>query len=80
MQTAPGEISLTASQIYRLLLAYRDPQHGHRGRLLTSATINRRRMVATEFGMWRSGRKGGAPGSVTVGYGKFREQRGGTRS
>src|SRR6266511_2690709 len=37
-------------------------------------------MVAIEFGMWRSGRKGGSSGSVTSGYGKFREQRGGTRS
>jgi hypothetical protein len=26
-------------------------QHGHRGRLLTSARISRRRMVAIEFGM-----------------------------
>jgi hypothetical protein len=26
-------------------------QHGHRGRLLTSALISRRRMVAIEFGM-----------------------------
>ena len=26
-------------------------QHGHRGRLLTSAPISRRRMVAIEFGM-----------------------------
>jgi hypothetical protein len=26
-------------------------QHGHRGRLLTSALINRRRMVAIEFGI-----------------------------
>src|ERR1019366_5450099 len=55
-------------------------QHGHRGRLLTSAPISRRRMVAIEFGMGRSGRSGGSSGSVTVGYGKFREQRGGTRS
>src|ERR1700745_121941 len=55
-------------------------QHGHRGKLLTSAPINRRRMVAIEFGMGRSGRKGGSSGSVTFGYGKFREQRGGTRS
>jgi hypothetical protein len=37
-------------------------------------------MVAIEFGMCRSGRNGGSPGSVTVGYGKFREQRGATRS
>ena len=55
-------------------------QHGHRDKDLTSATSNRRRVVATEFGMWRSGRNGGASGSVTVGNGKFREQRGGTRS
>ena len=55
-------------------------QHGHRDKVLASATINRRRMVATELGMWRSGRNGGTSGSVTVGNGKFLEQRGGTRS
>jgi hypothetical protein len=55
-------------------------QYGHRDSVLTSATSNRRRMVAIEFGMWRSGRKGGASGSVTLGYGRCREQRGGTRS
>jgi hypothetical protein len=33
-----------------------------------------------EFGTWRSVRNGGASGSVTVGNGKFFEQRGGTRS
>jgi len=32
-----------------------------------SALIKRSRMVAIEFGMWRSGRKGGSAGSVTVG-------------
>src|SRR5471030_438500 len=37
-------------------------------------------MVAIEFGIWRSGRKGGTSGSITVGYGRLREQRGGTRS
>ena len=55
-------------------------QHGHRDKVLTSATINRRRMVAIEFGTWRSGRNGGASGSVTVGNGRLLEQRGGTRS
>ncbi len=55
-------------------------QHGHRGKVLTRAPISRRRMVAIEFGMCRSGRSGGSSGSVTVGYGKFRQQRGGTRS
>src|SRR5260221_12024490 len=56
------------------------PQHGHRGNRLTIAAMSLRRMVAIEFGMRRSGRKGGSSGSVTVGYGKLREQRGGTRS
>ena len=56
------------------------PQHGQRGRRLMIAAISLRRMVAIEFGMCRSGRKGGSSGSVTVGYDKLREQRGGTRS
>src|SRR5215470_3002974 len=55
-------------------------QHGHRGRLLTMARINRRRMVAIEFGMCRSGRSGGAPWPITFGNGSRLEQRGGTRS
>ena len=56
------------------------PQHGQRGKRLTIAAMSLRRMVAIEFGMCRSGRKGGSSGSVTVGYGKLREQSGGTRS
>jgi hypothetical protein len=56
------------------------PQHGQRGKRLMIAAMSLRRMVAIEFGMCRSGRKGGSSGSVTVGYGKLREQRGGTRS
>ena len=48
--------------------------------VLTSAAIRCRRIVATEFGMWRSGRNGGASGSITVGNGKLREERGGGRS
>ena len=55
-------------------------QHGHRERLLTRATINRRRMVAIELGMCRSGRSGGSSGSVIMGNGNLREQPGGTRS
>jgi hypothetical protein len=54
-------------------------QHGHRSRRLTMALTIRRRIVAMELGMWRSGRNGGAAGSVTVGKGKLREQLGGTR-
>jgi hypothetical protein len=55
-------------------------QYGHRGRSFTSASMIRMRMVAIEFGMFRSGRKGGSSGSVTVGYGRFLEQSGCTRS
>jgi hypothetical protein len=55
-------------------------QHGHRGSVWTMLVMIRRRMAATEFGICRSGRKGGAPGSVTVEYGKLPEQRGATRS
>jgi DNA invertase Pin-like site-specific DNA recombinase len=51
----------------RMFLAIGAVQHGHRGNLLTRAAISRRRMVAIEFGMCRSGRRGGASGSVTVG-------------
>ncbi len=56
------------------------PQHGQRGKRVTIAAMSLRRMVAIEFGMCRSGRKGGSSGSITVGYGKLREQPGGTRS
>jgi hypothetical protein len=55
-------------------------QHGHRGKRLTRASMMRRRTVAIEFGTWRSGRNGGSAGAVTVGNGKLREPRGGTRS
>jgi hypothetical protein len=55
-------------------------QHGHRGKRLTRASMMRRRTVAIEFGTWRSGRNGGSSGSETVGYGKLRHPRGGTRS
>ena len=53
-------------------------QHGHRWRLLARAMMRRRRMVAIEFGTCRSGRIGGASGSITVGNGRFLEDRGGT--
>jgi hypothetical protein len=51
----------------RLYVAALLPQQGHRGRVLMSALINRMRMVAIEFAMWRSGRKGGSSGSITFG-------------
>jgi hypothetical protein len=52
-------------------------QHGHRGKCLTRARTSRRRMVAIEFGMCRSGRSGGASGSVTFENGRRLEHRGG---
>src|SRR4051812_26307887 len=42
-------------------------QHGHRSRLWARATVSLRRMVAIEFGTCRSGRIGGAAGSITGG-------------
>jgi hypothetical protein len=36
---------------FRRYVAARTPQHGQRGKLLASASINRLRMVAIEFGM-----------------------------
>ena len=75
-----SEASLTASQSFSPRMSWLELRSmGIAVVVLTSATIRRRRMVAIEFGMWRSGRKGGASGSVTVGYGRLREQRGGTR-
>ena len=51
-------------------------QQGHRSRLLARAAMRRRRRVAIEFGMCRSGRIGGVSGSVTIGKGRRREFRG----
>jgi hypothetical protein len=63
-----GSLVLLHQEIFRrMFLAIGAVQHGHRGNLLTRAAISRRRMVAIEFGMCRSGRRGGASGSVTVG-------------
>jgi hypothetical protein len=84
-----GEITLLGLEIAIVLLRHKfirsrraaeARQQGHRGKRLTSASMMRRRTVAIEFGTWRSGRNGGSSGSVTVGYGKLREPRGGTRS
>jgi hypothetical protein len=60
-------LSILRHNFVRLYLAALAPQHGHRGRVLMSTLIKRARMVAIEFGKWRSGRKGGSPGSITVG-------------
>jgi hypothetical protein len=44
-----------------------DWQHGHRARDFASATVRRFLIAAIEFSTWRSGRMGGASGSITVG-------------
>jgi hypothetical protein len=55
-------------------------QHGHRERWRTMAATSLRRMVAIEFGIWRSVLNGGAAGSETRGKGRRLEVRGSTRS
>src|SRR5215204_5209638 len=50
-------------------------QHGHRSRLWARATVSLRRMVAIEFGTCRSGRIGGAAGSITCGKASRRKLR-----
>ena len=55
-------------------------QQGHRDSVATRATINLRRIVAMEFGTWRSGRNGGPSGPISFGNCNVREQPGGTSS
>lgn len=66
---------LLRQKFERLYFVIRARQQGHRGKHAMRASINRRRMVAIEFGMCRSGRRGGASGSITVGNGRLREER-----
>jgi hypothetical protein len=44
---------------------FRVAQHGQRESVVARAATNLRRIVAIEFGMWRSGRNGGSSGLVT---------------
>src|SRR3954466_8531350 len=50
-------------------------QHGHLSRLRARATVSLLRTVAIEFGTCRSGRIGGASGSITWGKANRRELR-----
>src|SRR5216684_5277600 len=79
-RTEPAALVLLSYKLRRPRCTAAPPQQGQRGKRVTIAAMSLRRMVAIEFGMCRSGRKGGSSGSVTVGYGKLREQSGGTRS
>jgi hypothetical protein len=71
------DLVLLRHKVSVLCRAVRALQQGHRGKVVTRASINRRRMVAMEFGLCRSGRRGGASGSVTAGNGRLREDGGG---
>ena len=44
---------------------FRAAQHGQRESIVARAATNLRRIVAIEFGTWRSGRNGGSSGLVT---------------
>ena len=57
---------------------FRAAQHGQRDSIVARAATNLRRIVAIEFGTWRSGRNGGSSGLVTFAYGKLREHPRGT--
>jgi len=59
---------------------FRAAQHGQRESVVARAATNLRRIVAIEFGTWRSGRNGGSSGLVTFAYGNLRAQCGGTIS
>lgn len=50
-------------------------QNGHRGTRLAIATLDSIFMVAIEVGLCRSGRIGGAAGSLTSGYSRYRASR-----
>ena len=65
--TGLAGLVLLSHTLRRASVTHPAPQHGHRGRCLTRATISRRLGVAIEFEIWRSGRRGGAFGSVTGG-------------
>src|SRR5205823_14805564 len=80
-------INGAASKNERLILLchkfrclFRAAQHGQRESVVARAATNLRRIVAIEFGTWRSGRNGGSSGLVTFAYGNLRAQRGGTIS
>jgi len=65
--TSPGLILLCHKFARDLVLRIGAAQQGQRGRAATRATINRRRIVAIEFGTWRSVRSGGGLELMTLG-------------
>src|SRR6516164_6981820 len=58
-----GDIVLLCHKFGYLLRA---AQHGQRESVVARAATNLRRIVAIEFGTWRSGRNGASSGLVTL--------------
>ena len=57
--------SLLVLLCHKFLCPFRAAQHGQRESVVARAATNLRRIVAIEFGTWRSGRNGGSSGLVT---------------
>jgi hypothetical protein len=58
--------SLLVLLCHKFRYLFRAAQHGQRDSIVARATTNLRRIVAIEFGTWRSGRNGGSSGLVTL--------------
>lgn len=63
-QTSAGCQPLTLL-CHKFWCPFRAAQHGQRESVVARAATNLRRIVAIEFGTWRSGRNGGSSGLVT---------------
>src|SRR5262245_52403223 len=64
--TATGFIASSLVLLcHKLRCLLRAAQHGQRESVVARAATNLRRIVAIEFGTWRSGRNGGSSGLVT---------------
>lgn len=57
--------SFLALLCHKFWCPFRAAQHGQRESVVARAATNLRRIVAIEFGTWRSGRNGGSSGLVT---------------
>jgi hypothetical protein len=60
-----GRIILLVLLCHKFWCPFRAAQHGQRESVVARAATNLRRIVAIEFGTWRSGRNGGSSGLVT---------------
>ena len=58
-------IRLLVLLCHKFWCPFRAAQHGQRESVVARAATNLRRIVAIEFGTWRSGRNGGSSGLVT---------------